>query len=217
MEVCSPIFCVLVEREGRWGYVQSSNIGLKWSVVRQLLMNCWCGVALWILGGKELKRWHAWRMGDLRCASVWQMGWRRRLSGARVLVEFVLKEQRRSRRCGGAVPAKSLSPSAASCRARLEEFHCDSTRKFRVGLRAQANLSAQTSEPVDKALNGVYSILFRAKASGGHSKAREARDAQFLQKITRFALIGVGPARPDCDPASVPHLRYLSVSRHFNE
>ena len=44
--------------------------------------------------------------------------------------------------------------------------------------------------------NGVYSSLFRAKASGGHSKARETRDAQFLQKVTRFALIGVGPARP---------------------
>ena len=45
-------------------------------------------------------------------------------------------------------------------------------------------------------VNGVYSFLFRAKASGGHSKARETRDAQFLQKFTRFALIGRGPARP---------------------
>ena len=33
-------------------------------------------------------------------------------------------------------------------------------------------------------VNGVYSSLFRAKASGGHSKARETRDAQFLQKVT---------------------------------
>ena len=55
--------------------------------------------------------------------------------------------------------------------------------------------------------NGVYSLLFRAKASGGHSKAREARDAQSLQKVTRFALIGVGPARPrpcKCPPPQIP-------------
>ena len=55
--------------------------------------------------------------------------------------------------------------------------------------------------------NGVYSSLFRAKASGGHSKARETRDAQFLQKVTRFALIGVGPARPRpcrCPPPQIP-------------
>ena len=55
--------------------------------------------------------------------------------------------------------------------------------------------------------NGVYSSLFRAKASGGHSKARETRDAQFLQKFTRFALIGRGPARPrvcKCPPSRIP-------------
>ena len=55
--------------------------------------------------------------------------------------------------------------------------------------------------------NGVYSSLFRAKASGEHSKARETRDAQFLQKVTRFALIGVGPARPrpcKCPPPQIP-------------
>ena len=55
--------------------------------------------------------------------------------------------------------------------------------------------------------NGVYSSLFRGKASGGHSKARETRDAQFLQKVTRFALIGVGPARPrpcKCPPLQIP-------------
>ena len=31
--------------------------------------------------------------------------------------------------------------------------------------------------------NGVYSSLFRAQASGGHSKARETRDAQFMHEI----------------------------------
>ena len=59
-----------------------------------------------------------------------------------------------------------------------------------------------------KFTNGVYSSLFRAKASGGHSKARETRDAQFLQKITRFALIGRGLARPrrvcKCPPLRIP-------------
>ena len=55
--------------------------------------------------------------------------------------------------------------------------------------------------------NGVYSSLFRGKASGGHSKGRETRDAQFLQKVTRFALTGVGPARPrpcKCPPPQIP-------------
>ena len=55
--------------------------------------------------------------------------------------------------------------------------------------------------------NGVYSSLFRAKASGGHSKAQETPDAQFLQKVTRFALIGVGPTRPwvcTCPPPQIP-------------
>ena len=55
--------------------------------------------------------------------------------------------------------------------------------------------------------NGVYSSLCRAKASGGHSKARETRNAQFLQKFTRFALIGRGPARPrvcKCPPPRIP-------------
>ena len=63
--------------------------------------------------------------------------------------------------------------------------------------------------------NDVYSSLFRAKASGGNSKARETRDAQFLQKFTRFALIAKTSARPQV--WKCPHLRYLSVSRHFNE
>ena len=55
--------------------------------------------------------------------------------------------------------------------------------------------------------NGVYSSLFRAKASGGHSKTRETRDAQFLQKFTRFALIAVTSARPrvcKCPPPRIP-------------
>ena len=55
--------------------------------------------------------------------------------------------------------------------------------------------------------NGVYSSLFRGKASGGHSKARETRDAQFLQKVAWFALIGAGPARPrpcKCPPPQIP-------------
>ena len=58
-----------------------------------------------------------------------------------------------------------------------------------------------------RSLNGVYSSLFRAKASGGHSKAREPRDPQFLQQVTRFALIGVGPAWPrvcKCPPPQIP-------------
>ena len=57
------------------------------------------------------------------------------------------------------------------------------------------------------ASNGVYSSLFRAKASGGHSKARETRDAQFMQKFVGFALIGVTPARSrvcKCPPPQIP-------------
>ena len=55
--------------------------------------------------------------------------------------------------------------------------------------------------------NGVYSSLFRAKASGGHSKARETRDGQFLQKFTRFALIAVTLAWLrvcKCPPPRIP-------------
>ena len=55
--------------------------------------------------------------------------------------------------------------------------------------------------------NGVYSSLFRAQASGGHSKARETRDAQLMQKFTRFALLGLGPAQPrvcECPPPQIP-------------
>ena len=55
--------------------------------------------------------------------------------------------------------------------------------------------------------NGVYSSLFRAKASGGHSKARETRDGQFMHKFVGFALIGVTPARPrvcKCPPPQIP-------------
>ena len=55
--------------------------------------------------------------------------------------------------------------------------------------------------------NGVYSSLFHAKASGGHSKTRETRDAQFLRKFTRFALIAVTSARPracKCPPPQIP-------------
>ena len=56
-------------------------------------------------------------------------------------------------------------------------------------------------------INGVYSSLFRTKASGGHWKAWETWDAQFLQKVTRFALIDVGAARPrvcKCPPSQIP-------------
>ena len=55
--------------------------------------------------------------------------------------------------------------------------------------------------------NGVYSSLFRAQASGGHSKARETRDAQFMQKFTLFSLVGFGPAQPrvcECPPPQIP-------------
>ena len=55
--------------------------------------------------------------------------------------------------------------------------------------------------------NGVYSSLFCVKGSGGHSKARETRDAQFMQKFVGFALIGVTPARPQvckCPPPQIP-------------
>ena len=66
--------------------------------------------------------------------------------------------------------------------------------------------------------NGVYSSLFRTKASGGHSKARETRDAQFLQKFTRFALIGVSPASapPPPPPSDTCHsVAILMNRRHF--
>ena len=63
--------------------------------------------------------------------------------------------------------------------------------------------------------NGLYSSLFRAQASGGHSKARETRDAQFMQKFTRFALLGLGPAQPrvcECPQPQIP-----VSQRNFNE
>ena len=70
----------------------------------------------------------------------------------------------------------------------------------------------QSSMDVDMAhlratRNGVYSSLFRAKASGGHSKAGETRDAQFMLKFVGFALISVTPARPGvckCPPPQLP-------------
>ena len=55
--------------------------------------------------------------------------------------------------------------------------------------------------------NGIYSSLFRAQASGGHSKARETRDAEFMQKLIWFALIGLGRAQPrvcECPPPQIP-------------
>ena len=55
--------------------------------------------------------------------------------------------------------------------------------------------------------NGVYSSLFRGKASGGHSKARQTRDGQVLQKFARFALIAVTSARArvcKCPPPQIP-------------
>ena len=55
--------------------------------------------------------------------------------------------------------------------------------------------------------NGVYSSSFRAQASGGHSKARETRDAPFMQKFTRFALLDLGPAQLrvcECPPPQIP-------------
>ena len=63
--------------------------------------------------------------------------------------------------------------------------------------------------------NGVYSSLFRAPASGGRSKSAENPRCAVMQKFTRFALISLGPAQPQM--CECPHLRYLSVSRHFNE
>ena len=67
--------------------------------------------------------------------------------------------------------------------------------------------------------NGVYSS-FRAKASGGQSKARETRDAQFLQKCTRFALIAVTSTRLrvcKCPPTSdaCQSVAILMNRRHF--
>ena len=44
--------------------------------------------------------------------------------------------------------------------------------------------------------NGVYSSLFRTKASGGHSKARETRDAQFMQKFVGFTLEALASPAP---------------------
>ena len=52
----------------------------------------------------------------------------------------------------------------------------------------------------------LYSSLFRAKASGGHSKAQETRDAQFMQKFVGFALIGVTPARPRVCKCPLPQI-----------
>ena len=53
----------------------------------------------------------------------------------------------------------------------------------------------------------LFIIISRASKWGTLKKARETRDAQFLQKlVTLFALIGLGPARPGRGCASVPHL-----------
>ena len=65
-------------------------------------------------------------MGDLRCASVLASGmaktleWRNGLGG-------VCRGGAAARRWGGAVPAKSLNPSAASCSVRLDESVSHST------------------------------------------------------------------------------------------
>ena len=61
--------------------------------------------------------------------------------------------------------------------------------------------------------NGVYSSLFRGKASGGtlNKSAGNPRCAVPAESHS----ICTDRRRPG--PASVPHLRYLSVSRHFNE
>ena len=72
--------------------------------------------------------------------------------------------------------------------------------------------------------NGVHSSLFRGKASGGHSKARQTRDAQFLQKVTRrvctdrrrpdpAAALQVSPTSDTCQSVAIllnrPHCIYL--------
>ena len=74
--------------------------------------------------------------------------------------------------------------------------------RFLAGAFAIVSVSAKASLPM-----GSIHLYFARKASGGHSKARETRDAQFLQKFTRFALIGRGPARPrvcKCPPPRIP-------------
>ena len=56
--------------------------------------------------------------------------------------------------------------------------------------------------------NGVYSSLFRAKASGDTQKRGKPEMRSSCRKsCTRFALIGVGPARPrpcKCPPPQIP-------------
>ena len=52
----------------------------------------------------------------------------------------------------------------------------------------------------------LFMIILRA-SKWGTLKARETRDAQFMQKFTRFALIGLGPTRPlvcECPPPQIP-------------
>ena len=63
--------------------------------------------------------------------------------------------------------------------------------------------------------NGVYSSLFRGKASGDTQK----RGKPEMRSSRRNSLdLHWSPwPRPGRGSASVPHLRYLSVSRHFNE
>ena len=83
---------------------------------------------------------------------------------------------------------------------------CDGKRTWHKN-RKTALLAIAKFDHTNQSENGVYSSLFRAKASGAHSKTWETRDAQFLQKVTRFALIGVGPARPrvcKCPPPQIP-------------
>ena len=88
-----------------------------------------------------------------------------------------------------------------------KKLAANTRRRVRFGPVKQNTKCTQKMPMLTKLDNGVYSSLFRAKASGGHSKARETRDAQFLQKFTRFALIAVTSNRPrvcKCPPPRVP-------------
>ena len=65
-------------------------------------------------------------MGDLRCASVLASGMAKTLEWRNGLGR-VCRGGAAARRWGGAVPAKSLNPNAASCSVRLDESVSHST------------------------------------------------------------------------------------------
>ena len=94
-KVCSYNIYVLVESEGRWGTCAEQQHWVERKCGEARLMKCWYDVALWMLWGKELKRWHAWRMGELRCVLVLASGMAKTLEWRNGLGGCVVEELRR--------------------------------------------------------------------------------------------------------------------------